>query len=157
WNASIVAEVASWGNETLVATGLGAYITQYTTLGNFSHTALGIGMMCLLVLVINRLIWRPLYVYAENRFLLEYIMSEPIIEVVNIQKSFRTGDRQELLVLQNIHLKVYEGEIIAILGKSGSGKSTLLRIIAGLIQPSAGKIYYRSKPVVSPVRGIAMV
>lgn len=71
WNASIVAEIASWGNETLVATGLGAYITQYTTLGNFSRTALGIGMMCLLVLVINRLVWRPLYVYAENRFLLE--------------------------------------------------------------------------------------
>lgn len=71
WNASIVAEVASWGNEKLVATGLGAYITEYTTLGNFSRTALGIGMMCLLVLVFNRLVWRPLYVYAENRFLME--------------------------------------------------------------------------------------
>lgn len=71
WNASIVAEVASWGNVKLVATGLGAYITEYTTLGGFSHIALGIGMMCVLVLIINRLIWRPLYVYAENRFLLE--------------------------------------------------------------------------------------
>lgn len=84
-------------------------------------------------------------------------MSEPIIEVVNIQKSFRTGDKQELLVLQNINLKVYEGEIIAILGKSGSGKSTLLRIIAGLINASAGKIFYRGKPVMGPVRGISMV
>lgn len=71
WNASIVAEVASWGNTKLVATGLGAYITEYTSKGNFTHTALGIGMMCLLVLIFNRLIWRPLYVYAENRFLLE--------------------------------------------------------------------------------------
>lgn len=71
WNASIAAEVASWGNETLVATGLGAYITEYTTRGNFTHSALGIGMMCFLVVVFNRLIWRPLYVYAENRFLLE--------------------------------------------------------------------------------------
>ncbi len=69
WNASIVAEVASWGNEKLVATGLGAYITEYTTQGNFVNTVLGIGVMCLLVLIINRLIWRPLYVYAENRFL----------------------------------------------------------------------------------------
>ena len=34
-------------------------------------------------------------------------------------------------------LRMYEGEIVAILGKSGSGKSTLLRIIAGLIAPSA--------------------
>ncbi len=69
WNASIVAEVASWGDQTLVATGLGAYITQYTAAGNFAHIALGIGMMCVFVLLINRLIWRPLYAYAVNRFM----------------------------------------------------------------------------------------
>jgi NitT/TauT family transport system permease protein len=69
WNASIVAEVASWGNEKLQATGLGAYITEYTAAGNFSGIALGIGMMCIFVLIINRLIWRPLYVYAVSRFL----------------------------------------------------------------------------------------
>lgn len=71
WNASIVSEVASWGNEKLVATGLGAYISDSTTAGQFSHIALGIGVMCMFVLIINRLVWRPLYVYAENRFLLE--------------------------------------------------------------------------------------
>lgn len=71
WNASIVAEVASWGKTKLVATGLGAYITEYTNAGDFTHIALGISMMCLLVLLFNRLIWRPLYVYAENRYLLE--------------------------------------------------------------------------------------
>jgi len=71
WNASIVAEVASWGNETLVATGLGAYITEYTAKGSFPRIALGIGMMCLVVLMFNRLVWRPLYAYAVNRFLLE--------------------------------------------------------------------------------------
>ena len=71
WNASIVAEVASWGDVKLVATGLGAYITEQTTTGNFSRIALGIGMMCLFVLIVNRLVWRPLYVYATNRFLLE--------------------------------------------------------------------------------------
>lgn len=71
WNASIVAEVASWGNEKLVATGLGAYITEYTAAGSFSRIALGISMMCLLVLVFNRIVWRPLYTYAADRFLLE--------------------------------------------------------------------------------------
>jgi NitT/TauT family transport system permease protein len=71
WNASIVAEVASWGNETVVATGLGAYITEYTTAGSFPRIALGIGMMCLIVLFFNRLIWRPLYSFAVERFLLE--------------------------------------------------------------------------------------
>jgi len=71
WNASIAAEVVSWGNEKLVATGLGAYITQYTKAGDFIHIALGIGMMCILVLVLNRLIWRPLYRLAMTRFPLE--------------------------------------------------------------------------------------
>src|SRR3990167_2178729 len=84
-------------------------------------------------------------------------MSQPIIEVVNVQKSFKTGDRQELLVLDHINLTMYEGEIIAILGKSGSGKSTLLRIIAGLIAYTNGDVYYRGKPVHGPVRGISMV
>src|SRR5436190_2234408 len=85
------------------------------------------------------------------------MLYEPIIEIAGIEKSFRKGDRQELLVLQNINLSVYEGEIVAILGKSGSGKSTLLRIIAGLIAPSAGKIMYRNQRVSGPVRGISMV
>lgn len=71
WNASIVAEVIEWGNVKLTATGLGAYITEYTAAGNFPHIALGIGMMCLFVLVYNRLIWRPLYVLAVTRFQLE--------------------------------------------------------------------------------------
>ncbi len=84
-------------------------------------------------------------------------MSQPIIEIVNVEKSFKKGDRQELLVLDNINLKMYEGEIVAILGKSGSGKSTLLRIISGLIQPSSGSVIYRGNPVRNPVRGISMV
>ncbi len=84
-------------------------------------------------------------------------MLRPIIEAVNVHKSFRTGDKQELLVLQDINLKLYEGEIIAILGKSGSGKSTLLRIISGLIEPSSGEIFYRTESVQGPMRGISMV
>lgn len=84
-------------------------------------------------------------------------MSSPIIEVASVQKSFKTGDRQELLVLHDINLKMYAGEIVAILGKSGSGKSTLLRIIAGLIGATAGGVYYRGQPVTGPVRGISMV
>lgn len=84
-------------------------------------------------------------------------MAAPIIEVLNVQKSFRKGDKQHLLVLNDINLKMFEGEIIAILGKSGSGKSTLLRIIAGLINPTEGAVYYRGQSVLHPVRGIAMV
>lgn len=85
------------------------------------------------------------------------IATSPLIEVVNVHKSFKKGDRQELLVLEDINFRMYEGEIVAILGKSGSGKSTLLRIIAGLVQPSAGTAFYRGQPVFGPVRGISMV
>ncbi len=71
WNASIVAEMVSWGNDKLVAHGLGAYINQHTIIGDFTHAALGIGVMCLLVLLFNRLIWRPLYVLAQSRYQLD--------------------------------------------------------------------------------------
>ncbi|HUC48477.1 MAG TPA: ABC transporter permease subunit [Xanthobacteraceae bacterium] len=68
WNASIVAEVASWGNEHLQADGLGAYIAQQTDAGNFHKIVLGIAVMSLFVVVVNRLFWRPLYYYAERKF-----------------------------------------------------------------------------------------
>jgi NitT/TauT family transport system permease protein len=68
WNASIVAEVASWGHEHLQAFGLGAYIAQQTDAGDFHRIVLGIVVMSLFVVVINRLFWRPLYFYAERKF-----------------------------------------------------------------------------------------
>eukprot|EP01037_Dinobryon_pediforme_P013059 gene13059-13161_t len=67
WNASIVAEVASWGNHKLVAHGLGSYIAEATTAGDYARVALGIGVMCVFVLGFNRLLWRPLYAYGERR------------------------------------------------------------------------------------------
>lgn len=83
--------------------------------------------------------------------------AKTIIQVKNIQKSFKQNDRKDLLVLDNINLDLHEGEITAILGKSGSGKSTLLRIIAGLIKPTSGEIIYRGERVSNPVEGLAMV
>ena len=68
WNASIVAEVASWGNEHLQAKGLGAYIAGQTDAGDFHHIVLGIAVMSLFVVIINRVFWRPLYHYAERKF-----------------------------------------------------------------------------------------
>jgi NitT/TauT family transport system permease protein len=68
WNASIVADVVSWGDKTLHATGLGGYIAQYTTVGDFPRIGLGIAIMCLYVIVINRLLWRKLYDIAETRY-----------------------------------------------------------------------------------------
>jgi NitT/TauT family transport system permease protein len=67
WNASIVAEVASWGDTRLAAHGLGAYIAQATDAGNFPRVVLGVVVMALYVLAMNRLIWRPLYAFASRR------------------------------------------------------------------------------------------
>ncbi|WFU82472.1 ABC transporter permease subunit [Bradyrhizobium sp. CIAT3101] len=67
WNASIVAEVASWGDTHLTASGLGAYIAQATETGNFPQVVLGIVVMCVLVTLFNRLLWRPLYAFGERR------------------------------------------------------------------------------------------
>jgi NitT/TauT family transport system permease protein len=67
WNASIVAEVASWGETHLQATGLGAYIATATEAGDFPRVVLGIATMCTLVTLFNRLFWRPLYAFSERR------------------------------------------------------------------------------------------
>ena len=68
WNASIVAEVASWGKTEVRAHGLGAYIADATTAGDFHRIVLGTVTMSLFVVAINRFFWRPLYYYAERRF-----------------------------------------------------------------------------------------
>jgi NitT/TauT family transport system permease protein len=67
WNASIVAEVASWGDTHLTAAGLGAYIATATEAGDFPRVVLGIAVMCILVTLFNRLLWRPLYAFGERR------------------------------------------------------------------------------------------
>ncbi|WP_419729002.1 ABC transporter permease [Lichenicola sp.] len=70
WNASILAEVASWGSTTLTATGLGSYIAQATVAGSISHVALGMVAMSFFVIVFNRLVWRPMYEFSSRRLTL---------------------------------------------------------------------------------------
>lgn len=67
WNASIVAEYVTWGKTTLMADGLGSYIKQMTDAGDFHRIALGIGVMCIFVMLLNRFFWRKLYLLAEDR------------------------------------------------------------------------------------------
>ncbi len=67
WNASIVAEVANWGDTHLTAHGLGAYIAQATEAGDYPRLVLGIAVMSFYVVALNRTVWRPLYAFAERR------------------------------------------------------------------------------------------
>ena len=68
WNASIVSELVSWGNTTLKANGLGAYISEATTKGDWPRIVLGVGLMSMFVVGLNRIVWRPLYKLAESRY-----------------------------------------------------------------------------------------
>ncbi len=67
WNASLVSEVASWGNDKLSAHGLGAYVAHATDAGDFPRIVLGVVVMSAYVLLFNRAFWRPLYAYATRR------------------------------------------------------------------------------------------
>ena len=70
WNASIVAEVVSYGDQRLTARGLGAYITEATAQGDFARTLIGVVVMSIFVVGLNRVFWKPLYRLAERRFAL---------------------------------------------------------------------------------------
>jgi len=84
-------------------------------------------------------------------------MTEAIIELQGVGKSFRSADGAARSVLDGVDFHLAQGEIVALLGQSGSGKSTLLRIMAGLIGVDAGDVRYRGQPLYGPARGIAMV
>jgi NitT/TauT family transport system permease protein len=68
WNASIVAEVASWGDVKLKAAGLGAFIATATEAGDYPRVVLGVAVMSIFVVTINRLLWRRLYRLANRRY-----------------------------------------------------------------------------------------
>ena len=71
WNASIVAELATWGDATLKADGLGAYIATVTKSGDTPLIITSIAVMSIFVVLMNKLIWRRLYAFAEQRFRLD--------------------------------------------------------------------------------------
>ena len=68
WNASIVAEVASWGKTTVEAKGLGSFIADATAKGDAPRVVAGVAVMSIFVIGLNRSLWRPLYALAERRF-----------------------------------------------------------------------------------------
>jgi putative ABC transport system ATP-binding protein len=64
-------------------------------------------------------------------------MSEPVVEIKNLVKSYRRGG-QVVPVLTNITFDIAAGDYVALMGPSGSGKSTLLNLIAGIDKPDSG-------------------
>lgn len=68
WNASIVAELATWGDTTLRADGLGAFIVDATQRGDTPLVISSIAIMSVFVIVTNQCLWRRLYALAERRY-----------------------------------------------------------------------------------------
>lgn len=78
------------------------------------------------------------------------------LNIQDVQKSFENRGQKEQ-VLQDINLKVEEGEFISLLGPSGCGKSTLLNIVAGLLHPSKGNVLLDNKRITKPGKDRGMV
>jgi NitT/TauT family transport system ATP-binding protein len=81
----------------------------------------------------------------------------PLLQVEQVRQVFPQPGGGEHVVLDNVDLKLAEGEVLGLLGRSGSGKSTLLRAIAGLSAPTSGRVLYQGRDVNGPAPGIAMV
>src|SRR5271165_3882912 len=80
-----------------------------------------------------------------------------LLTVQGCRQAYHKEASADLVVLDDVHLALREGEIVALLGRSGSGKSTLLRIVAGLLTPTAGEVLWRGRKIEGPTEGVAMV
>lgn len=69
-----------------------------------------------------------------------------LVKLEGVTRTFGTGDAQ-FHALRQVNLSVEQGELVAIMGPSGSGKSTLLHLIAGLDQPSVGRVHFDGRPL----------
>ena len=71
-----------------------------------------------------------------------------MLEIENLGKRYGR-DENERWALKNVQLTVEAGEFISIIGRSGSGKSTLLNLIAGLLKPTEGEIYFQGNAILN--------
>lgn len=82
--------------------------------------------------------------------------SAPFLSIRDLQACFR-GQQGDLDALANVSFEVARGEFVCLIGPSGCGKSTLLRIVAGLLEPSAGELVLDGQPLRAPGRRVGLV
>ena len=66
----------------------------------------------------------------------------PMLEITNLHKSF-----PGVKALSNVHLRLFPGEVHALMGQTGAGKSTLIKVLTGLYTPDAGTITLDGQPI----------
>jgi NitT/TauT family transport system ATP-binding protein len=81
----------------------------------------------------------------------------PLVNLEGVRQIYHKSDKADLVVLDDVSMKVDAGEIVGLLGRSGSGKSTLLRIISGLLLPTDGTVRWCGERVSGPCKGLSMV
>lgn len=81
----------------------------------------------------------------------------PVIEVKDVGMTYTTRDGTSNMALAGCNFTVAPGEFISVVGKSGCGKTTLLRIIAGLIDNTAGEVLIKGRDVSEALRDLSMV
>ena len=84
-------------------------------------------------------------------------MSAPLLRLSGIAKTFQTREGSTIEALGGVDLEMGGGDFLTVVGPSGCGKSTLLRIVAGLLEPSAGEIRLRGNPIRGPQREFGIV
>src|SRR5687768_1776742 len=72
-----------------------------------------------------------------------------MVEIQALSKRYEVDD-SEIVALSSISVSIAESEFVCLLGPSGCGKSTLLKIVAGLIEPTAGTILINGRAVTGP-------
>lgn len=90
--------------------------------------------------------------YAE-----EGITREPILELKDVYFNHEMSHGGELPILENLSLSISYAEFVGIIGPSGCGKSTLLRVMAGLLKPKKGAVFFRGKPLKGPTPRISLM
>ncbi|MGN6255299.1 MAG: ABC transporter ATP-binding protein [Solirubrobacterales bacterium] len=83
---------------------------------------------------VGRLVQIPAEDVADDR-----AAPAPLVSLVDVEKSYRGGDRSQR-VLRGVHLQLFPGETVVILGRSGSGKTTLLNVIGALDRADRGEV-----------------
>ena len=81
----------------------------------------------------------------------------PILEVENLSKSYRHLRGENTLAIGNVTCRVEAGEFVSFVGPSGCGKTTLLMTIAGLIEPTSGRVIVKGKEVKGPPPNLVLV
>jgi lipoprotein-releasing system ATP-binding protein len=74
-------------------------------------------------------------------------MADLILEALRVEKSFIQPDRNRLVILQDLDLRVESGSVVSITGASGSGKSTLLHLLGSLDAPDRGQVLFQGEDI----------